>query len=178
MTEQEQPSIDHDTYTKSYPDRLQVNDELELRLSSSRDADRLQSWTQDPDVYKWWEGRPLDKEEVEEKYTGKRLPEVIAYIIEHDKKPIGFIQAWQENGKRGLDMFLSIAAQGQGLGSTVAHALATDLSERGWDNVTVDPAVENEKAIRSWARAGFVANGVFDEDNGHKTQIMVFKEPN
>jgi aminoglycoside 6'-N-acetyltransferase len=175
MTEQEQSPAGHKADTESYPDRLQVNDELELRLSSSADVDRLQSWTQDPDVYKWWEGRPLERGEIEEKYTGRRLPEVIAYIVEKDKEPIGFIQAWQEDGKQGLDMFLSSAAQGHGLGSTVANALAADLSERGWSNLTVDPAVENEKAIRSWARAGFTPNGAFGEDDGRKTQIMVFK---
>lgn len=171
MTEQYHPPDSH----KNYPDRFQVNDVLEIRLSTPADANRLLTWTNDPEVYTWWEGRPLERKEVEEKYTGKRLPEVIGYIIEQAKVPVGFIQAWQEDDSRGLDMFLSAAAQGQGSGSAVARSLAAHLSERGWDNITVDPAVQNEKAIRAWARAGFVANGELGDDNGHQTQIMAFK---
>jgi aminoglycoside 6'-N-acetyltransferase len=164
--------------SSSYPVRLRINDRLWLRLSTSSDVDRLLAWTQDPKVYKWWQGRPLTRGKVGEKYTGKRLPYVIAYIIEQDKNPVGLIQAWQEKGACGLDMFVAAAAEGQGIGSTAARVLARDVSARGWRNITADPALDNERSIRAWAKAGFVPTGGRGQDSGRPTrttQIMVYQ---
>jgi aminoglycoside 6'-N-acetyltransferase len=157
---------------------LQISSTLSLRLSTPADTERLLAWTSEPAVYKWWERRPLTRKEVVEKYTGKRLLDVIAYIIEQNKEPVGLIQAWQEKGACGLDMFVAAAAQGQGIGSEAARALAGDLSERGWCNITADPALDNERATRAWVKAGFVPTGEHSEDSGrptHKTQIMIFQ---
>ncbi len=37
-----------------------------------------------------------------------------------------------------------------------ARALAEQLLADGWAEITVDPYEWNERAIRAWARAGFV----------------------
>ena len=158
-----------------YPRELRMASDARLRLSTVRDVDLILNWSQDPRVFAWWEGRPLSREEVEEKYVGARLPDVIVYIIERDNEPIGLVQAWHEGNQSGMDMFLSGPAQGQGLGPLVARALASDLTERGWSNITADPAVDNRRAVRAWQKAGFVVSGEMGTEDGHQTQIMVFR---
>jgi aminoglycoside 6'-N-acetyltransferase len=160
---------------RSYPTQLEIEGGIRLRLSTPKDADDVLAWTSDPAVYVWWEGRPLERAEVEAKYTGARLPKVVAYIIELNEQPAGFIQAWQQTDQQGLDMFLKPSAQGQGLGSAVARALASSLSRHGWDRITVDPAIDNRQAVRAWTKAGFVTTGEFGEEGGRKTQLMVFQ---
>ncbi len=113
-------------------------------------------------------------EEVRAKYTGARLPGVVVYVIETALGPVGLVQAWQEGQRCGLDMFVAAGAQGRGLGPVVARVLAEELTARGWRGLTVDPAVDNVRAVRAWRRAGFVATGECGVDGGHATEAMVF----
>ena len=53
-------------------------------------------------------------------------------------------------------MLSPAAARHRGMGPDAARALVRYLLiERGWRRVTVDPAADNERAIRAWAKAGF-----------------------
>ena len=93
-----------------------------------------------------------------EKYIGARSPEVECFIVESAERPIGFIQYWvgDEPATGGLDMFLVPEARGQGLGPDAARALLGYLlDELGWRRVTVDPLVENTRAVRGYEKAGF-----------------------
>jgi RimJ/RimL family protein N-acetyltransferase len=55
-------------------------------------------------------------------------------------------------------MFLVPEARGRRLGPDAAGAVVRYLFQEGWTEVTVDPLLDNEGAIRAWARAGFVAD--------------------
>ena len=59
-------------------------------------------------------------------------------------------------GASGLDGFLVPTARGRGLMPDAARAVARTLLDEGWTSVTVDPYAWNERAIRGWAKAGFV----------------------
>lgn len=89
-------------------------------------------------------------------------------------EPIGFIQSyvamgsgdgwWEEEtdpGTRGIDQFLANAAQlGQGLGSAMVDAFVARLfAVPTVTRIQTDPSPRNERAIRSYRRAGFVAQG-------------------
>jgi RimJ/RimL family protein N-acetyltransferase len=48
--------------------------------------------------------------------------------------------------------------------------LAERLLDEGWQYVTVDPYTWNERAIRAWARAGFV-----EESRDERVVLMRFR---
>ncbi|NIZ90415.1 GNAT family N-acetyltransferase [Kineococcus rubinsiae] len=161
--------------TWSYPSELIVEAPVRLRLrySARGDAKIIAAWLSREEVYQWWGGAPVPLEEVLAKYIGDRLPEVAVYVIEKAGRPVGLIQAWQDDGC-GLDMFIAAGEQGRGVGPAAARVLAEDLTARGWQEVMVDPAVDNVRAVRAWERAGFAPTGERGVDEDHETQLMVF----
>ena len=95
-------------------------------------------------------------------------------IVEADGEPVGYLQSWWEDDeprRGGLDGFLVPAARGRGLMPDAARALAQSLLDSGWQEVTVDPDAWNERAVRAWARAGFV-----EVSRGEKV-LMRFETP-
>jgi len=147
-----------------------------LRPATDDDLDLLAGWLADPEVYRWWEGRPLRREEVADVYTGRRRPEVEPFVVEADGVPVGYLQCWQRTEKSGaIDMFLVPEARGQGLGPDAARAASTFLlDQRGWTEVTVDPVVDNLRAIRAFERAGFSPEGEeLDDETGKRVLRMV-----
>ena len=61
----------------------------------------------------------------------------------------------------GMDIFLTTSRHGQGLGTDALRALARYLfDERGHHRLTIDPAADNDAAIRAYERGGFRRVGV------------------
>ena len=61
----------------------------------------------------------------------------------------------------GLDILVSTPRQGRGLGAEAIRVLARYLfDERGHHRLTIDPAADNEVAIRAYERVGFRKVGV------------------
>lgn len=133
-------------------------DGLVLRPSAEDDLDRLAQWFADPEVFQWWGGRPLSRDVVAAKYTGRRCPRVESYIVEFEAQPIGYIQYHLEGpGQAGLDMMLLPGFRDRGLGPRAARVMVAHLRLAfGWADITVDPAQDNPRAIRAWEKAGFV----------------------
>jgi aminoglycoside 6'-N-acetyltransferase len=149
-----------------------------LRHAVDADLDLLTLWFADPDVYLWWGGEQIGRDRVSADYTGHRSPEVESFIVEAEGVPIGFLQYWRATERSGgLDMFLVPEARGRGLGPDAARATAEFLlHELGWTEVTVDPLTDNERAIRAFARAGFVVERESrDEETGKPCLIMVMR---
>lgn len=130
---------------------------LRLRPSTTGDLDMLTRWFAEPETYRWWGGKALTRDEVAAKYTGRRCPRVESFIIELHEQPIGYIQYHLEGpGEAGLDMMLVPSARDLGFGPRAAQLLVDHLTtERGWNDITVDPAAGNGRAIRAWEKAGF-----------------------
>jgi aminoglycoside 6'-N-acetyltransferase len=149
-----------------------------LRPTSDDDLDLLVGWLADPEVYRWWEGRPLSQDEVADLCTGRRRPEVDPFIIEAEGGPVGYLQVWRgTETSGGIDMFLVPEARGRGLGPDAARAAASFLlDDRGWTEVTVDPLVDNHRAIRAFERAGFAPEGEeLDDETGKRILRMVVR---
>lgn len=61
----------------------------------------------------------------------------------------------------GIDIYLGERWQGRGLGAEAIRLVARFLFERrGHHRLTIDPAVENTRAIASYARVGFRPVGI------------------
>ncbi len=97
-----------------------------------------------------------------------------AWIALFGAEPLGFIQSyvalgsgdgWWENetdpGTRGIDQFIADGTRlGQGLGSTMVGAFVERLfADPAVTRIQTDPSPANERAIRCYRRAGFVAQG-------------------
>lgn len=140
-----------------HPHPVIVGGRLRLRPSTSDDLDLLASWFARREVYRYWGGKLLSRDVVAAKFTGARCPRVESFIVDLDRRPIGYIQYHLEGpGDAGLDMVLLPEARDQGWGPTAARMLIQHLKhDRGWHHITVDPLQDNGRAIRAWEKAGF-----------------------
>jgi aminoglycoside 6'-N-acetyltransferase len=137
-----------------------------VRPATEADADLLVAWHADPEVARFWDDETFTRDEMLERLA---RPDVDAFVAEAEGEPVGYIQAWTDDGRSGgIDMFLIPEARGRGLGPDAARALATYLrDERGWSPVTVDPYLSNERAVRAWRRTGFVPVEERSADDQH-----------
>ena len=150
---------------------------VEIRPATEDDLDLLAGWFGDPEFVTWWGGKPLTRDVVAEKYVGRRAPDVESYVVERRGEPVGYIQAWTDDGGHsgGIDLALVPSAQGRGLGPDAGRALAEHLVARGREPVTVDPALDNLVAIRAWEKAGFVSEGEWPDHPDGPSLRMVFR---
>jgi aminoglycoside 6'-N-acetyltransferase len=73
-------------------------------------------------------------------------------------------------------MFLIPSCRELGLGPDAARAMVRHLlHERGWRRVTVDPFIDNARAIRAWSKAGFKAERDVPDHPGGPTLLMAIE---
>lgn len=123
-----------------------------LRPIVPGDLPRLREILAEPEVERWW---GADAE----------LPPARTFAVEREGETIGAIQYWEEDDPAyrhaAIDVFLATAHQNEGLGPDAVRTLARWLvDEHGHHRLTIDPALENERAIRAYERVGFRRVGV------------------
>ena len=133
-----------------------------LRPTTLADAPALAAILAEPDVARWWGTFDLDRV-VAELIDGD--PEEDPFVIEHDGEIVGYIQAVEEDEpdfrQAGIDLFLRTESQGRGLGPDAIRTLAIELIDRrGHHRITIDPVVDNVRAIAAYAKLGFKPVGV------------------
>jgi aminoglycoside 6'-N-acetyltransferase len=111
-----------------------------------------------PAVARFW-GAP------EEGFPFADEPEQTRLTIVVDGAVAGMAQFWEEHNPRyrhaTIDLFLDPELHGRGLGTEALRLLCEHLTrERGHHRLTIDPAVENAAAIRSYEKVGFERVGV------------------
>jgi aminoglycoside 6'-N-acetyltransferase len=119
--------------------------------------DALRAIVATPEVAAWW--GPQDDDFPEDE------PESTRFAIVADGAVVGLIQYGEELEPdfrhAWMDIFLDPAHHGRGLGTdALARLLRHLLEDRGHHRVTIDPAVDNKVAIRSYEKAGFEPVGV------------------
>ena len=146
-----------------------------LRRATVEDVDLLVSWHADPEIARYWDDKVYSRDQI---VARLERPHVDAYIVEEGGEPIGYMQAWfgETPDVGGLDMFLTPSARGRGLGPEAGRTLATFLLEQGGRRcVTVDPYLANERAVRSWAKAGFRAIEEREPDHEHRDRWLLMQ---
>ena len=133
-----------------------------LRPPIPADAERLAEILAHPAVARWWHGYDLERvrRELIDPDDG-----TVAFAVEADGQVIGLVQYWEENEPdyrhAALDVFLDPAWHGRGLGADAVRTVARYLFEqRGHHRITIDPAADNQQAIRSYRRVGFQPVGI------------------
>lgn len=130
---------------------------LVLRPVAEGDEAELLRIHRTPEVLRWWD-EPSERFPWEE-------PEATRLTIEVDGAVGGLVQFWEEPDPRyrhaGIDVFLDPALHGRGLGTEALRRVVRHLVEaRGHHRITIDPAVANAVAIRTYAKAGFRPVGI------------------
>jgi aminoglycoside 6'-N-acetyltransferase len=130
-----------------------------LRAARPEDVDRLSRIRREPEVARRW--GDFDVEEIRDEFAGAddRL------IVELEGEVVGAIQYDEEDEPMyrhaSIDIFLTTSRRGQGLGSDAIRVLARYLfEERGHHRLIIDPAADNELAIRAYERVGFRRVGI------------------
>jgi aminoglycoside 6'-N-acetyltransferase len=128
-----------------------------LRPLVPDDAARLAAILATPEVARWWTGYDLARVQAEFMVDE---PNVTVYGIDVDSRLVGLIQVTEEPAPdfrhASIDLFLDPAAHGRGLGPDAIRAVARHLIDHdGHHRLTIDPAADNEQAIRAYAKVGF-----------------------
>lgn len=132
-----------------------------LRPVRPEDAETLAAILTEPEVARWW-GR-FDTERVHRELL--EAADTVVFAIEVDGEVVGSIQYVEETARdyrhASLDVFLASNWHGKGLGTDAVRTLCRHLvHDRGHHRLTIDPSVDNEKAIRTYKRVGFREVGV------------------
>jgi aminoglycoside 6'-N-acetyltransferase len=138
-----------------------------LRPVVAGDLAALHAILREPSVSRFW--APPD-EEIELRglllgEDGDGAEVITTFAITVDGELGGWIAGWEklepEYRHAGVDVFLSTAHQGRGYGLEAIRLVCRWLFEaRGHHRIIIDPAAENERAIRTYEKAGFKRVGV------------------
>ncbi len=128
-----------------------------LRPIVPADAPSLAAILATPEVARWWPSYDLAR--VEAEYLVDE-PEVVHYAIEVDGRLVGLIQTVEEPEPEfrsaSIDLFLDPAVHGRGLGPEAIRVAIRHLVEHdGHHRISIDPAADNERAIRAYEKVGF-----------------------
>ena len=147
-----------------------------LRPMERRDAEALVAIHERPEVRAWW-GAPLEGFPFEDD-DANRLTVLV------DDRVAGLIQFYEEDDPAfrhaSIDVFLDPAVTGRGHGTTAIRLLIRHLlDERGHHRITIDPAVDNHAAVRSYEKAGFRRVGTLEaawRDEGGRWRDLLLME--
>ena len=127
-----------------------------LRRTIEADVPELLRILQEPQVAEWW--RRDEWERLDE-------TDAVTFSVLRDGSVVGCIQYSEETDpdywSAAVDIFVSAAAQGRGVGPDAMRTLIAWLIDtRGHHRLTVDPAAANARAIHVYGKLGFRAVGL------------------
>lgn len=133
-----------------------VGERLTLRAMSASDRVALQELRRAPEIARWWGAGPAGWPHAE---AGQEL-----LVIEVDGRVAGHIELYEELDPdwrwASLDVFVAPDLIGRGYGTEALRLIVDHLiAARGHHRITIDPAVDNAPAIRSYEKVGFTPVG-------------------
>jgi len=134
---------------------------LWLRPARDDDLDGIVDVLSDPTVERWW-GRA---DRAHARLDLLEDPAIETLAVELEGELIGIVLLSEELDPdyrhASLDISLKSAHHGRGLGrEALALAIEHLIRDRGHHRVTIDPAAENEVAIRCYTGLGFQPVGI------------------
>lgn len=127
-----------------------------LRPVECADVDRLAAILRRREVARWWPS--FDADGLRDALTSDEGP--VLYVVEVDGDVVGSVQYAEEPAANyrhaSLDIFLEPEYHGRGIGSDAIQTVARHLlHDKGHHRLVTNPAVENERAIKTFTRVGF-----------------------
>jgi aminoglycoside 6'-N-acetyltransferase len=131
---------------------------VRLRPLEPGDVPELRRIHETPEVAGWW-GSPEDD------FPLGDDPGATRFTLLVDGRVAGLIQYGEEREPdyrhAWIDLFVDPELHGRGLGTDAVTTVARHLvQDHGHHRITIDPAVDNVAAIRSYEKAGFEPVGV------------------
>lgn len=136
---------------------------LLLRPAREDDVAALAQILSEPEVARWWHG--FDAARVRAELIEPEGDDVTVMVVEREGVVAGAIQYGEEEDPMyrhaSIDLFLGASARGAGLGPEAIRAVVDHLvGALGHHRIVIDPAAENTRAIRAYAKVGFRPVGV------------------
>jgi aminoglycoside 6'-N-acetyltransferase len=130
---------------------------VHLRPADPADEAAFLAILTDSSVHARWQAADPAREARE---LARHEDDVAVWAIEEGDVVVGLIQAHEETESQyrhaGIDIVVVEAAQGRGLGTDAVRTVARWLIHaRGHHRLTIDPAADNDRAIRAYSRVGF-----------------------
>lgn len=128
-----------------------------LRTVRDSDVPQLAEIRRRPEVYAYWRGGEdlvaAVREDLAEEGTE-------TFAVLHEGRVVGAIGWYSEDEPdyrhAGMDLYLSPAVHGKGLGTDTVRTLARHLvEEHGFHRLVIDPAADNAAAIACYRKVGF-----------------------
>lgn len=129
-----------------------------LRPVRAEDTERLRAILHSPEVFARWGDDDADPAWPFDD------PDLVRFAVEADGAVVGLVQYGEEPTPMyrhaSIDIFLDATVHGRGIGRTAVYLAARYLiDELGHHRIVIDPAADNEAAIRCYASVGFSAVG-------------------
>ncbi|MFT4048451.1 MAG: GNAT family protein [Solirubrobacterales bacterium] len=132
-----------------------LSERLKLHETKVKDLPSLREIIQKPGTAEWWgvfEGSEDDDELLE------------GWTIRMGETIIGWIGAHEETAKKypfvALDIMIDPDFHGNGYGPEALRCVIEHFASRGHHRFTIDPSVDNARAIRAYEKTGFRRIGV------------------
>ncbi|PZO73955.1 MAG: GNAT family N-acetyltransferase [Mesorhizobium amorphae] len=138
----------------------------DFREVEESDLALIRQWLETPHWREWWGDPDTGIAEIREHMDSVSVEPL---LIEWNGAPIGYLQSYdphleddhpyadQPFGTLGVDLSIGAAEMlGQGHGSGALRAFAETLFAEGVPRLVIDPHPDNARAIRAYAKAGFV----------------------
>lgn len=139
------------------PLRPLQGDRIALRPATADDAEALASILAEPDVARWWGVNDIAQ-------VREELRTQPSYAILIEGTVAGWLQVHEETTPSypsvAFDIALTTARQGLGYGAETLRLAIAHFAALGHHRFTIDPANDNERAIRCYASVGFRRVGV------------------
>jgi aminoglycoside 6'-N-acetyltransferase len=128
---------------------------------TAADLEPIAAMLAEPEVARWWGDYDLDR--VRRDHLDD--PDSETFAIEVDGAVAGLVLVSEESDAdyrhAALDISLATEYQNRGLGREALRVAIDHLArDRGHHRFTIDPDVDNQRAIRSYAAVGFKPVGV------------------
>ncbi len=133
-----------------------------LRPATAADIPALAGIRVSPSVFQRWGGGDDLAAAVADDLSD---PDVQSFAVEHGGRVVGAIQWSAEVDPQyrhaSIDIYLDPAVHGRGLCTDAVRTLARHLiDEHGHHRLVIDPAADNEAAIRCYSKVGFRPVGI------------------
>ena len=144
-------------------------------------------WLQQAEVARWW-GDPAKELAVITEDLNE--PMMRQWVVEYHGRPFGYVQtypvhAWPQSHfkhlpgeAKALDAFIGEPDMlGCGHGRAFLRVFAEMLIAEGAPLVAIDPNLDNHRARRAYAGAGFIAEEVVETPEGPSVLIIFHQTP-
>jgi aminoglycoside 6'-N-acetyltransferase len=151
---------------------------------TSEDLPVIRGWLETPEVARWW-GTP------DEQYAlvsgDLDHPDMDLFIVALGDQPFAYIQCYalstwnhgfgsQPAKTRGIDQFIGVSDKiGCGHGSGFIRQFADGLLLSGIPRLVTDPDLDNGRAVRAYAKAGFQTDRLVDTPDG--PALLMVRDP-